>query len=94
MSQVTNPVGYFERQQQIVSSGYGANNISYFPAFTFPLFNYFGRGGILPKRHWQIMQPEQLWVNPALMVIGNPGVQNGQMIGQPQLDLRGLTGAG
>lgn len=81
----------FVRQSQIVNSGYGANNIAAEPNYTFPLFNYFG-AGILPNFFWQITQPEQFWVNPVLRVIGNPGIQNGQMIGQPQIDARGING--
>lgn len=83
---------YFQRQTQIVGTGYGANDISYLPGNSFPLFNFFGRGGILPTFHWGITQPPQFWVNPALMTIGNPGIQNGQMIGQPQIDTRGING--
>lgn len=83
---------YFQRQTQIVGSGYGANNISYVPGFSFPLFNYFGRGGILPTFHWNVIQGEQSWVNPVLRVIGNPGIQNGEMVGQPVIDARGING--
>jgi hypothetical protein len=82
----------FVRRAEITQTGYGANDIAYLPDFTFPLRNIFGIGAILPKFHWQILQPEQYWVNPALRVIGNPGVQNGQMIGQPQIDTRGING--
>lgn len=86
------PAYYFQRQTQIVNTGYGANNISVSPGWTFPLFNFFGHGGILPSFHWSILQGQQLWVNPVKKIIGNPGIQNGQMIGQPQIDSRGING--
>lgn len=82
----------FQRQTQIVGTGYGANNISYLPDNTFPLFNYFGHGGILPSFHWNVVQGGQSWVNPSLRVIGNPGIANGNMVGQPVLDTRGING--
>lgn len=83
---------FFKRQTQIVNSGYGANNVSYLPGTTFPLFNYFGWGGIIPSFNWRVVQPEQFWVNPVQVVIGNPGVQNGQGVGQPLIDNRGING--
>lgn len=81
----------FKRNTQLYGMGYGASNVAYLPTFQFPYYNFWGTG-IVPQFHWQIVQPEQLWVNPALRVIGNPGIQNAQMIGQPQLDTRGIVG--
>lgn len=81
----------FQRQVQNYTLGVGANNVSYIPDFSFPLYNFFGDGGIVTKFKWDMIQGSQYWVNPALKIIGNPGIQNGQGIGQPQLDTRGIT---
>jgi len=82
----------FKRQTQIVNTGYGANNVTYLPDTTNPLFNAFGRGGILPTFHWEVLQGAQMWVNPALRVIGNPGVLSAQWALQPLIDTRGING--
>ena len=75
------------------SLGFGAKIATWLPDFVNPLFNAFGRGGIVPIRRWDICEGANLWVNPSLMVIGLPGVQAGQAILQPLLDTRkGVNG--
>lgn len=75
------------------SLGYGVKTFAYQPGFSNPLFNFFGRMGYVPIMNWQITQGANLWVNPSLPVIGLPGVQAGQAVGQPLLDTRrGVNG--
>lgn len=78
---------------EIEALGYGAKPYAYLPDFANPLFNAFGRAGIVPIMNWQITQAGNLWVNPSLPVIGLPGVQAGQAAMQPLLDTRrGVNG--
>lgn len=79
--------------KQNESLGYGVKNATYLPEITNPLFNAFGRGGIVPIVVWNVFQTGNLWVNPSLPVIGLPGVQAGQAALQPLLDTRrGVNG--
>jgi hypothetical protein len=75
------------------SLGYGVKTYAYLPDITNPLFNAFGTSGIVPLMRWDIYEGANLWVNPALPVVGLPGVQAGQAILQPLLDTRtGVNG--
>ncbi len=94
----------FVRNSQNCCLGVGANNIAYIPDNMKPLFNYFGNGGIIPglagnkcgmawpSFRWQQIEGPQFWVNPALPVIGLPGIVNGQLVGQPLIDTRSVAG--
>ena len=86
----------FKRNVQNLGLGVGANNVTFLPDNQNPLFSYFGAGiipGLANRFRWRMTQPEQSWVNPALRVIGLPGVAVGQFIGQPLIDTRrGVNG--
>ena len=89
-------MGIFKRQSQNCCLGVGANNISYLPDTTNPLFSYFGAGiltGGFKHFHWRMLQGNAFWVNPALPVIGLPGIVSGQSAMQPLIDTRmGVNG--
>jgi hypothetical protein len=84
-------MGYFRRNVDKCCLGVGANNITYLPDTTKPLFSYFGTGiltGGFQGFHWKMLQGEAFWTNPALPVIGLPGIISGQSAMQPLIDTR------
>ena len=84
----------FIRNSQNDSAGIGANNVTYLATFQNPLYNYFGIGGIIPVKKWNVLQPEQFWYNQSLMVIGLPGVNNGTFRAQGLIDTRNAIPTG
>jgi len=70
----------------------GAMGFAFVPSIGLPVFSLPGPGTPYSFR-WNVRQPEQVYYNQSLQMVGLNGVVTGQMARRPLLDTRGVFGA-
>ena len=63
----------------------GAQAEVFLPAFANPVFLFRGNGRLAGSRI--VFQPPAVWVRPAYTMAGLGGIQAGQVVGQPLVDV-------